>query len=99
MHAYSIKILKNNIQHHGFSDVYSFASNHAKLLTLGKIEEYKNMITFYEKKYGMKFKQFEKKVKNSKVENFEHEDDLLDWRFAVEAVSMYKKELTALEKC
>ena len=99
MHAHSIKVLENNIHHHGFSNVYSFASNQAKLLTLGKIEEYKNIITFFQKKYGMTFKQFEKKIKNSKVENFEREDDLLDWHFASESVSMYEKELIALEKC
>ncbi len=99
MQAHAIKILKHNIHHHGFSDVYSFAANQAKLLTLGKIEEYKNAITFFQKKYEMTFKQFERKLKNSKTEKFEFEDDLLEWRFASEAVSMYEKELTALEKC
>ena len=99
MEAQAIKILKHNIHHHGFSDVYSFAANQAKLLTLSKIEEYKNVITFFQKKYGMTFKQFEKRLKNSKAENFEHEDDLLEWRFASEAVSMYEKELIVLEKC
>lgn len=99
MQTPSIKILKNNIHHHGFSDVYSFAANQAKLLTLGKIEEYKNAVTFFQKKYKMPFKQFESKIKNSKVENFEREDDLLEWRFASEAVAMYEKELIALEKC
>lgn len=99
MQAHSIKILTDNIHRHGFADVYSFAANQAKLMTLGKIEEYKNITTFFEKKYGMSFKQFEKKVKNSKIEIFEREDDLLEWRFAFEAVFIYEKELTDLEKC
>lgn len=99
MQAHSIKILKNNLHHHGFSDVYSFAANQAKLLTLSKIEEYKNVIIFFQKKYKMTFYQFEKKTNNFKKEKFEREDDLLEWRFASEAVSIYKKELIALEQC
>ena len=99
MHVQTLKTLTDNIHHHGYKDIFSFAANQAKLLTLSKIEEYKNIVSFFQKKYRMTFKQFEKKLKSSHVENFNLEDDLLDWRFASEAVSMYEKELITLEKC
>ena len=99
MQLQSKKIIENNIHKLGFSDVYSFAANQAKLFIFSKIEENKNIIIFLENKYKMTFKQFEKELKKTKQENFEKEDDLLEWRFAAEAVSMYEKELTALEKC
>lgn len=99
MQTQSIKILENNLHHLGFADVYSFAANQAKLFTYSKIEEYENKVAFFENKYHATFKQFEKELKKKKTENFEKEDDLLEWRFAVEAVSLFEKELKALQKC
>jgi hypothetical protein len=93
-------IIENNIKHFGFDNILNFATNQAKLLTMSKIEEYENIIKFFENKYKMKYKEFNKvinKINNS--EDFEKEDDLMEWRFAEDCIKLYKKELNALNKC
>ena len=98
MQTQTLKSLQNNIHLLGFQDIYSFASNQAKLLLIGKIEHYLNTIKFYEKKHKMSFLEFEKELSKLKnKENFEKEDDLLDWRFSIETIKMYEKELKSLK--
>ena len=96
----NLNIIEKNIQHFGYNNVVQFAVDHAKILTMSKVEEYKNTIRFYENKYETRYKEFAnnlKKMVNS--EDFEKEDDLMEWRFAVECANMYEKELKDLEKC
>lgn len=52
---------------------------------LRKTNKYLFMIKSYEKKYGLKFKDFEKKQKNKKMDE-ETEKDYFDWDLAVTAL-------------
>lgn len=47
-------------------------------------------ITFYEKKYGKSFSQFNKHIQESKNEDFEEWDDLIEW----EAYTNFYKQIT-----
>jgi len=92
--------LTKTIQRFGYSDVEDFAKEQAKLLILGKIEEYQNKIMYFEKKYSQKYKHFEKKLTDLKNdEDFDKEDDYMEWRFCMESFEMYKSELEELEHC
>ena len=59
--------------------------NYALNLILNKINKYEAENAFFEKKYGCKYEEFKHKVESmEKEENFEWEDDLMDWEFAFE---------------
>jgi len=59
--------------------------NYALNLVYSKIHKYETESMYFEKKYGCAFEEFKHKVEGMKnEENFEWEDDLLDWGFAVE---------------
>ena len=53
------------------------------------------MLKNFEKKYGMKFKDFEKKIKNKAID-YETEKDYLDWDMAVTVLEDVKDELKGI---
>jgi len=78
----------------GFANEREALKEQALLLILGKINRYRAECSYYEKKYGMTFEKFVAMVQENDGENFEHEDDLLDWRFAKETLEdlMHQKK-------
>jgi len=44
-----------------------------------ELNQVKDKIELYSKKYDSNFEQFEEKVKNSEKENFEEWDDYMEW--------------------
>ncbi|AEG16381.1 hypothetical protein Desku_2870 [Desulfofundulus kuznetsovii DSM 6115] len=70
----------------GFADVKEFLKEQALLLLMAKISRYKAECDYFQSKYGMSFEDFARKVENAKEEDFAQEEDLLDWRFAREAL-------------
>lgn len=44
-----------------------------------ELNQVKDKIELYSKKYNSSFEQFEEKVKNSEKENFEEWDDYMEW--------------------
>ncbi len=67
----------------------NYALNHI----LSKIHKYEAENNHFIKKYSCKFKEFRVKIKNMEnEENFEWEDDLMDWEFAVENLAVWKKQ-------
>ena len=82
----------------GFRDLKSFVKSQTLLMIMAKIEKFEVEIRLFEKKYGLDFHSFQEKIRSSKdVENFEEEDDYLDWRFAKEALERLKRETWELE--
>lgn len=57
-----------------------------------KKTKYLFMVRNFEKKYGMKFKEFEQKNKNKKM-NYETEKDYFDWDMALTALEDIKEEI------
>lgn len=57
-----------------------------------KKAKYLFMIKNFEKKHGMKFRDFEKKIKNKKMD-YETEKDYFDWDMAVTALDDIRDEI------
>jgi hypothetical protein len=82
----------------GFKDLRSFVKDQALLLLMAKIEKYDAENRIFEAKYNMSYKTFHKKIEAlQNEENFSHEDDYLDWRFANEASERLRKQKLELE--
>ncbi|GEM_PF-614002 len=65
----------------------NYALNHI----LSKIHKYEAEDNHFKKKYSCSFKEFKIEIENIKnEENFEQEDDLTDWEFAVENLAVWK---------
>ncbi len=60
-----------------------------------KKTKYLFMVRNFEKKYGMKFKEFEQKNKNKKMD-YETEKDYFDWDMALTALEDIKEEIKGL---
>ncbi len=62
------------------------------MISLAKVQKYETELNHYQKKYQMCFDDFEKKITAlENAENFEMEDDYLDWRFAVHALKIWEE--------
>jgi hypothetical protein len=62
------------------------------------IQKYEVENTYFEKKYGCTFQEFKTKVERMEnEENFEWEDDLMDWEFAVENLVVWKHKAEEVE--
>ncbi|BCV22965.1 hypothetical protein [Moorella sp. Hama-1] len=70
----------------GFANEKEVLKEQALLLILAKINRYRTECSFYEKKYGMTFTKFATMIQENDSEDFEQEDDFLDWRFAYETL-------------
>ncbi|QTA84597.1 hypothetical protein [Desulfonema magnum] len=58
----------------------------------GKIHKYEAEDASFRKKYACEFKEFRAKIEGMEnEENFEWEDDLMDWEFAVENLTLWRK--------
>ena len=93
----STKELKDILADLGFSSIEKAASQHAKLFLMGKISKYQAEDNFYINKYSTDFETFSKKVSESPIEDFEHDDDLMDWEFAVTALKNLQRDIEVLE--
>ena len=93
----STKELKDILSQLGFASVEKAASQHAKLILMGKISKYQAEDNFFKNKYKTDFEKFSRQVNESTVENIEQDDDLLDWEFAVTALKKLQRDLEVLE--
>jgi len=67
----------------------NYALNHI----MGKIHKYEAENNFFIKKYSCSFKEFKDRIEHMEnEENFEWEDDLMDWEFAVENLAEWKRK-------
>ncbi len=58
-----------------------------------EISEIKEKISFFERKYRCNLKEFEKRIKRLKKENFEMWDDYIEWSGFVKYLHKLEKEL------
>lgn len=83
----------------GFTGIEDAAKKHAQLLISGKVAKYEAESIFYEKKYNCDYPAFEKHLKEKvNEENFDEEDDLLEWRFAYEQLTKYREQIVRLKR-
>lgn len=72
--------------------------NYALNLVNSKIHKYEAEKSCFEKKYGQSLEDFRRKVDAiENEENFEWEDDLNDWEFAVENLKYWKRKAAELQ--
>lgn len=65
-----------------------------------KLSEYKSQIEEFEKKYNMPFELFQKKIQQMvNEEDFDEEDDLMEWQYAYENKQYWQKKIKELERC
>lgn len=69
----------------------------AEMITFAKLNRYEAEVNKYRNKYQTLFKEFEKQLRTQKnEENFQKEDDYLDWRFAEEALKLWNERKEVL---
>ena len=73
-------------------DVVDGIKDLVKQELIRKKARYLFMVKNFEKKYGVKFRDFEKKIKNKKMD-YETEKDYFDWDMAVTALDDIKDEI------
>lgn len=82
----------------GFKNLRSFVKNQALFLLLSKIEKYEAENRRFEVKYKMSFNAFQEKLGVlQNEEDFNQEDDYLDWRFTIEVKDRLSRQKQELE--
>lgn len=72
--------------------------NYALNLICSKIHKYEAEDMHLNKKYNCSFEEFNRKIGHMKdKENFEWEDDLLDWEFAIENLEYWKRKAKEIQ--
>jgi hypothetical protein len=72
--------------------------NYALNLIHSKIQKYEAENMYYKNKHDCAFEKFKQKVNDmNDNEIFEWEDDLMDWEFAIENVTYWKKKAEELQ--
>ncbi|SMP48574.1 hypothetical protein SAMN06295888_10518 [Desulfonatronum zhilinae] len=67
---------------------------HATLLALSKMSRYEAECALFEEKYAEPFHAFKERVRSMlNEEDFQMDDDLMDWEFAHTALSWWKDKL------
>jgi hypothetical protein len=93
-----VEISEGIIGQLGFKDIKSFVKNQALMMMMAKMDKYESENKFFERKYRMSFEAFRNKIEEKEEkENFEEEDDYLDWRFAREVMEGLRRQKQALE--
>jgi len=81
----------------GFRNLEDAALKQAELVLLSKISKYEAENNFFKNKYNVDYETMMRRMKeNENREIFEEEDDLLDWQFAFESLTKYKKQYSQL---
>jgi len=83
----------------GMKDEADFLRQSAYWTVLGKIAKYEAEIRLFESKYGCTFKDFENKLNSQdEAEDFEAEDDYLDWKYATQLYQRWQRRKEILER-
>ncbi len=86
--------LNNLTKELGYASLEEAAIRQIELLLLSKIAKYKAENEFYTKKYSSDYNAV---LNQNNSENFDLEDDLNDWKFALEAIKKYNEQYDSLK--
>jgi hypothetical protein len=90
----SIDVVREILTKEGYGSSDEFARDGAHVLALSRLEQYRGEIEYFEKKYGMPFKEFESSVHACKGrEDFAKEADIEDWEFALNALKWWEEKV------
>jgi hypothetical protein len=88
--------VKDVFRSFGISDVGTILENEAIMMLLGKVSKYRAEYNMFKNKYNSEFEDFKKKVESSGKEDFDVEDDLMDWEFAANALKTIEEKKRVL---
>lgn len=80
--------LNSLTQQLGYANIEDAAAKQAVTVLMSKISKYKLEVNLFNNKYKCSLRDA---IKKNKTENFEYEDDLLDWEFATMALKKNQK--------
>lgn len=70
---------------------------HAMLLCMAKVSKFEAECGRFQAKYGKPFETFRNQLQNAqKKEDFEAEDDLMDWEYAHSALTWWRERIEEL---
>jgi hypothetical protein len=82
----------------GYGSSESFVTHYALIIALSKIDQYQAECDLYSEKYGMNAESLEGDLRKVKgAEDFEKEEDLEDWEFAMDALKWWQKKADELK--
>jgi len=81
----------------GYTSPNDFVRDSALLIALSKIDQYQAECDLLKEKYGMELEELEARLHKIKgTEDFEKEEDLEDWEFALSAVKWWREKADEL---
>ncbi len=86
-----MKLARPMLAEFGFADEKELIKEQLILMLEARISHYEAETKIFEDKYRGRYEKIVRK--SSPVENFDLEDDLNDWRFALEAIETNRKKL------
>lgn len=93
----STQTVKEIFFREGYESYENYIHDSALLISLSKIDQYEAECEFYKEKYEMDIESFETILhKERGKENFDQEEDLEDWEFAIHAVNWWKERADEL---
>ncbi|MCF6270594.1 MAG: hypothetical protein L3J41_12845 [Melioribacteraceae bacterium] len=87
--------LNSLTQQLGYANIEDAAAKQVVLVLMSKISKYKLEVNLFNNKYKCSLSEA---LKKNKTENFEYEDDLLDWEFAALALKKNQELFNKLTK-
>jgi hypothetical protein len=88
--------VKEVFQGFGITNIGTILENEAIMMLLTKESKYRAEYNLFKNKYNSEFEDFKKKVESSGKEDFDVEDDLMDWEFAANALKTIEEQKRAL---
>lgn len=83
----------------GLKDEVDFLRQSAYWVVLGKLAKYEAEIRLFESKYSCTFEEFENRLHSQdEAEDFEAEEDYLDWKYAHELHRQWQVRKEILER-
>jgi len=89
--------LNNIVTSLGYLGIEDAAKKHVYMVVMSKISKYESEYNQYKNKYKCEFTALRDSISDSNEnENFEIEDDLLNWRFAYEQLEIHRNQLSKI---
>lgn len=100
MGAYDLdpnQVIHRTLAEVGFRSERDAARELSLMVALSKVSRYERECAKFRTKYGQSFEDFQRRVNDALgVENFEEENDLMDWEFAENALALWQERVEVL---
>lgn len=91
------QVIANTLAEGGFSSEKDATRELSLMIALSKVSRYERECSKFRTKYGQSLEEFQRNtVSINGVEVFEQEDDVMDWEFAENALTLWQRRLEVL---